>query len=206
MESPTIRVIPVGDTVSIVESFVDNYTHATRINWIDGHWVKIRYRGSVGYVFDGFLSHLPPPDHEQQLCFSPNQLITSIDRYLEAHNLMLCIEEQDASETDITTYLTVYDSGLERTVTTGEGWYRTSYTFENTRYSELLSMMRQLLVGENLRNEFEGSLIFHTGPTGRVSQVNIEFGDFPITMEITPDDLIHLSTTVYDQPGLTSSN
>ena len=65
--------------------------------------------------------------------------------------------------------------------------------------------MRQLVVGENLRNELEHSLVFHTGPTGKVIRINIEFGDFPMVLDIRSDNVLTLSSTIYTVDDFTAS-
>ena len=100
-----------------------------------------------------------------------------------------CIEDgPDASEA----LAQVVTQSLERASqvkTAGEGWYQVKYEFEGYRYSEILNLMRQLLVGDDLRSDFENALVFHTSRIGRVTRIDINFGDFPIVMACIRDSI-----------------
>jgi len=63
LESQVLKIIPFGESVEIVES---NITSST-IEWMEGHWTKIKHDDVEGYVFDGFLSSLPIPSFNFEL-------------------------------------------------------------------------------------------------------------------------------------------
>lgn len=56
-----IITIPYGEKI-IVDTNPQNLLEAKSvIDGIKGRWTRVWYMGKVGYVFDGFLSSLPPP-------------------------------------------------------------------------------------------------------------------------------------------------
>ena len=196
MDAPTIRVVPYYDSVTVVESLDDGTGYIEKINWMEGHWVKVKYRGTVGYLFDAFVSNMKPPVHEDQLCYSRNELSYSIEQYINSVFTVECIEDGPDANEELAQVVTQYFERASQVKTAGEGWYQVKYEFEGYRYSEILNLMRQLLVGDDLRSDFENALVYHTSRTGRVTRIDINFGDFPIVMDITDDMVITLSSTI----------
>ena len=200
MKAPTIRIIPPSDSVRVENVYEFDKGHSDRINWIEGHWIKVRYRGSAGYVFDGFLTSLPLPDHEMQLCFEVDELIPTLDRYVNAQFEMLCIEEGPTHSEEMSNILTFYDGEIESVLTAGDGWYQMEYVFSGYRYSEIINLMRQMMVGDSLKGMFENSLVFHTDHTGRVDTINILLGESPIDMQVSPEGIITIKATILRDP------
>lgn len=72
VEADVIGVIPFGAEVIVLEEtdrglsiklsevFSKDYSEASSSYYISGNWVQIRYKDIDGYVFDGYLSELPP--------------------------------------------------------------------------------------------------------------------------------------------------
>jgi hypothetical protein len=67
-----LTVVPTG--ASVIVDTVDNYLSASFDN-ILGQWVRVRYKSYTGYVFDGYLSRLPPPGISD----------TSMQQYVDRH-------------------------------------------------------------------------------------------------------------------------
>jgi hypothetical protein len=60
-----LQTISYGSEVVTLES--KNYNYPKTVEGIKGSWVKVRFNGNVGYVFDGFLSSLPAPSLSDDL-------------------------------------------------------------------------------------------------------------------------------------------
>lgn len=60
-----LQTIPYGSKVVTLES--KNFNYPKTVEGIKGAWVKVNFNGSVGYVFDGFLSGLPAPSLSDDL-------------------------------------------------------------------------------------------------------------------------------------------
>ena len=58
INSNVITLVPYGKTVEIID-FTDNKLDVDNIK---GHWVKVKYKNKIGYIFDGYLSWLPAPE------------------------------------------------------------------------------------------------------------------------------------------------
>jgi Bacterial SH3 domain len=59
-----MQTIPYGSKVVTLESKNNNYPKT--VEGIKGTWVKVNFNGTVGFVFDGFLSRLPSPQLTDQ--------------------------------------------------------------------------------------------------------------------------------------------
>jgi len=191
-----ILVIPFGDEVVVLNTFGFKEENADRIGWIDGHWVLVDYFGLQGYLFDGFLSSLPVPDHESELCGDCVNLVYPLDQYLDDHfsNEMSC-EEQNQSEL-VNQFVHQLDSNILRKRSYSDKWFHLEVTMENVRINEVLNLLRSMIVDNRLKNEFENSLVFNTDRGGLVNAIQIKMYENPIRINRTQDGKVKLSTTV----------
>jgi len=103
--SDIIEVIPFGESVSILEETRHN---EERINWVDGGWVKVEFEGTVGYVFDGFLSPLPTPLKEFELVGDDLDFTYAFESWMDYRFVQIQMSDTTMREDDfakITQYL-----------------------------------------------------------------------------------------------------
>lgn len=62
MSADAILTMPHGAEVTLLE--FEKSTELTRVEWIDGKWIKVEYNGVSGWAFDGFLTILNVPSHD----------------------------------------------------------------------------------------------------------------------------------------------
>ena len=55
-----LQKIPYGARIKTLQA--KSTTNPETIEGIQGNWVKVEYNGAMGFLFDGFLSTLPPPE------------------------------------------------------------------------------------------------------------------------------------------------
>jgi hypothetical protein len=61
-----LLVIPYGQSVTLINDAKPSLPGTIKINFyggiykLKGNWVKVAYKGKQGYVFDGYLSKMPP--------------------------------------------------------------------------------------------------------------------------------------------------
>jgi hypothetical protein len=120
-------VIPYGTRIRVISRDVNNLPFLSE--GIRGNWIKVNYNDTVGYVFDGFLSRVPPPK---------DQLMTS-SPFMELLNKSGSILE------------------VEKSSFKEDYWSGVKYTVKNIRLSELFIIGRVYgnyhLKGESLLNE-----------------------------------------------------
>lgn len=49
---------------------------------LSGHWIKVKYEGQTGFVFDGYLGYLPPPQSGDDT-FKLESIITYVERLFD---------------------------------------------------------------------------------------------------------------------------
>lgn len=196
--APTIKVLNYNDpvTVQAMNDFDERY--ADRIQWFDGYWVKVKSGHVAGWVFDGFLTTMPLPNHEDQLCIDCDNIVTPLMNYINTQYPSECGEELLNASEDVAQFTTLHMDGIESTITKGEGWFRADVLFDGQRISEVLNLVRAMLVGKRAQSDFEGSLVFHQDRNGYLDKIDINYFDYPVTIEETPDGYILLSTTIID--------
>jgi len=194
--SPSIRVLNYADVVTVVDN--NGHQRPDRIQWTDGHWVKVRQGGVSGYVFDGFLSALSPFTHENQLCISCTSIVEPLDMYLEALYPLDCIEESMDDTEELLRTVFYHNGDIQRIKTDGDGWYQMEYVFEGYRLSEILNHARSVMVGKQDKSDFEQSLTFFENKRGKVNRVDSDFFANPMSIEYLPDGIVILKTLVFD--------
>jgi len=119
-------VIPYGTLIRVISSDVN--TSPFLAEGIRGNWVKVNYNDTVGYVFDGFLSRVPPPK--------------------EQPGFKAFMELLDKSGSNLE---------VEKSVFKEDYWSGVKYTVKNISLSELFIIGRVYgnyhLKGESLLNE-----------------------------------------------------
>ena len=194
MKSPTIKVLDFGQYVQVTK--VDTGQLTDRIGWNDGHWIKVNADHVSGWVFDGFLTTLAVPDHEDHLCIDCASLIYPLERYIQDHYLSECSEELADTSEDVFVSSVLYDGGIEFNKTIGEGWYQAGITFEDRRINEVLNLFRGMLVGNLMRADFEQSLVFHEDRSGQVNKVEVKLFADGLTIQSDDEGKIHVKAMI----------
>lgn len=66
-----------ADSIKFIEPWEDAYEQQYIGYYLKGRWVKIKFQGVYGFVFDGYLSHFPAPRSGE------SQLHENLPAYLE---------------------------------------------------------------------------------------------------------------------------
>ncbi len=194
MTSPTIKVLEHGTPVTVIK--VNGYegAYTDRFQWMDGSWVKVKSGHLSGWLFDGFLTTLPVVEDIDHLCLDCYSLTTPLTQYLQGTLTIEC-EWTDTTE-DVATTDLLYADGIYHHMIQGDGWYRHEIVFDQHRLSEVLNLMRSMLVGKQMRQAFEESLVFHQDGQGFVNRIEVKL--FPDNLEIEqePEGLITMTAMV----------
>ncbi len=109
MDASSILTMPHGAEVTLL-AFEDN-TELSRVEWVDGKWMKVEYNGIEGWAFDGFLTVLNVPSHDLELT----------KEYLDLGRALEMWARHNFYATDIDTVLT-------------DGSQTVSYDLENNQF------------------------------------------------------------------------
>lgn len=167
-----IDVVRYGDQVEVLNTFEFAEDKADRIDWLDGHWILVEYDGIAGYLFDGYLSALPFPGSEEEICQDGYSYAYTIGEYLDRNFVRQQTLDSSAQKT---IYL------LERGIRVKRMFYDQGWTIEieipELGLHEMLNLMRSMLPDRNQQLAFENSLIFIEGPDGRIREIKVNLGD-----------------------------
>jgi hypothetical protein len=185
MHAKTISILEQGQEVVVENTFGYPEKHKGRIEWMDGFWIKVSAGGVSGYVFDGFLSSFPPPTHEAQLCIDCDNIVLSVDRYLFDNFQPVSMHDGPDHNEEITQFVTCLEDSICTTKTSGDGWFEFEAEFQGKRISEVIGLMRSLIVGKDMLEAFNRSMVFHEDRYGDVEKVQVLFYSSPVTIEKT---------------------
>jgi hypothetical protein len=65
MNAAALLTMPHGAEVKLLE--FEESGELSRVDWVDGKWIKVAYNGVEGWAFDGFLTILSVPSHELEI-------------------------------------------------------------------------------------------------------------------------------------------
>ncbi|MDH3651689.1 MAG: SH3 domain-containing protein, partial [Saprospiraceae bacterium] len=167
-----LDIVRYGDQVKLLNSFSFNEEMSDRIDWIDGHWVLVEYDGLAGYLFDGYLSALPFPDHEDQLCTDGYSYAYTLGQYMDQHYRVERI--LDSSDHKLT-YLLINGGKVKRSII--EDHWSIEIQVSDIKINEVLNLMRSMIPDKASRTQFERSLLFIENDMGQIEQIKINVGE-----------------------------
>ena len=172
LNSEVLDIVRYGDQVEVINTFNFSEDKADRIEWMDGHWIMVEYDGIAGYLFDGYLSTLPFPGSEDEICQDGYSFAYTLTKYFESN--FARYEVLDSSEHKM---IYLLEDGIKIKNQIGENTWSTNIELPTIKISEVLNIMRSMLPDKLSRQQFEHSLIFIEGIDGKVEQVKIKLGD-----------------------------
>ncbi len=196
INAESIIVIPYGDEVVVLNTFQFSEEKSDRIGWIDGHWILVEYFGLEGYIFDGFLSELPIPIHEGELCGDCDHLIYPFDQYLDDYFLLNATCTTESASELANHVIHELDSVMIRERSYASNWFHLEVTIQDIRIGEILNLFRSMIIDKQMRDEFEQNLIFHTGRDGKVNSILINMYTNPIKIDSIGQGIVRVSSTI----------
>ena len=194
-QSGTIRILESGEVVTVQNTFNFDSTYRDRSGWLDGNWIYVRHDDVEGYVFDAYLSKLSIPTHENELCLDAPTFSAPVNNYL-VHHFPVVSEEQGKEHNESVDQCTYYhEGGIILTQTLGNGWMKSDITFKGYRLSEVMNLFRSMLVGDDMRERFDSSLIFYKDKSHKVYRVQSEMAGCILRIEDRGEGLIQVSLT-----------
>jgi hypothetical protein len=172
LQSEVIDIVRYGDRVEVLNTFAFTDEKADRIDWIDGHWILVEYDGIAGYLFDGYLSPLPFPGSEEELCQDGYSFAYTLLKYFNAN-----FERQQVLDSNEYKIIYLLDQGIKIKNIINENHWATEIELPQLKINEVLNVMRSMLPDKTSRQQFESSLIFIEGPDNKVAEVKVQLGD-----------------------------
>jgi hypothetical protein len=193
----TIRVMEYGDEVIVQKTFTSDSSYSDVSGWLPGSWVYVSHHSVSGYVFDVYLSTLDLPSHEEELCYDELNFSSPIQRYVTNHYAEITEEQGREHNDDIEQCVTHHAGGISVIRTTGDGWYKTDVHFSGYRLSEVINLLRSMVVGNDVLQNFEDSMKFYRNKQGQIHRIQAGYQGSTVQIEVKNNDLVHLSMTEF---------
>ena len=167
-----LDIVRYGDEVQVINTFAFSDDKSDRIDWMDGHWILVEYDGIAGYLFDAYLSELPFPGSEEEICQDGYSYAYTLGEYFDrnfGHQQLL-----DSTDSKLVYRL---EKGIKiKRIIEDEIW-SIEIEIPEMRISEILNLMRSMLPDKQTRIQFESSLVFIEGSSENIEEIRINLGD-----------------------------
>lgn len=172
MNSGAIAIMPHGAEVVLIE--FDQKANLTRIDWIDGKWIKVAYKGFEGWAFDGFLTILHVPEHELEKCYGDLDLSYPVEFWTRGNFPAISIDTITDGETFVTTKYNLVQEQLlqvtERDVST-----RVELHLDDVRIMEVYQLLASMIDSKVGVKAFKDASIF-IEKDGTIKHIKIDVG------------------------------
>jgi len=194
-EAGTIRILEYGTPVIVSNTYAFDDGFHEKANWLDGQWIRVSTKRVAGFLFDAYLTALAPVSHEDELCTEPLRFSAPIQTYLANHYPVRWDEEGGEHREDVDQCITYFEPNIALTVTHGSGWYKTDVEFDGYRFSEVVNLLRSMLIGDDMLRLFDDSLTYYTDADGRTSRARGGTEDYQVSIAQRGDRVIVVSLT-----------
>lgn len=182
-DAGTIRILDYGEPVRVLNTFGFDEAHSGAAGWLDGHWIHISVNRAEGYVFDAFVSALDVPTREDELCHEGLRFTAPLQTYLNQHYPVLYDEHGLEHSEDVDQCISYHKGNIEMTITQGNGWYKTDVFFEGYRLSEVVNLLRSMIVGQEMLQAFDESLTFYRNREGKINRIRGGTSEYPVQIQ-----------------------
>lgn len=192
-----LKVIPYGEKVKVLNA--SEYTaRADRINWLDGHWIEVEYRGVRGYVFDGFLSSMPVPDNEFEQIQADLIIAIPLESYVR--DKLMTIQEKDTLFYGDSFSKCVFTdpAGTVLTATEDEFYYEVDVFLPGISIPEIYNTLLGMAESTFERSFLLDNSVFIEGSDGKVKEIRIDGAATTIKKEGTNDVRIKSLVRYFD--------
>ncbi len=192
IKSRALEIINFGDVVTVLEQ-PDSITVTGKINWVEGRWIKVDYDGVQGYVFDGYLSDLPLPEYDFEICHMDLDLIYPLESWADRHLVIdtTLIYESKEKERRVTQYLT----SDKKVLTFYENnTFTADLYISDIRIMDAYHLLYNMIDNKRLQKEFKDQSIFITDADGLLTTIKINI-DQPVKIRKLKSGRIKISIT-----------
>lgn len=194
--SPLIKIIPYGDQVLIRKDQPDT-SFLSRIEWVDGEWLAVEHDGSIGFVFDGFLTSLPLPSYEAE--FSPYdlELIYPLESWMQ-YNFTLTGKVDSVKRSGGLKVVSKFENGNRMIQSHQLGFYKSDIYLHDTRIMDVYLLILSMLDdNEEAIQILKSNSVFIEDQKGDINKIKVNL-DTPIEIRKLGPDLIRITSISSD--------
>lgn len=186
-----LKVIPFGQVIQVLERSGPSQT----IERIEGQWIKIKYQGTEGFVFDGFLSNLPLPIEDFELTTRDNDLAYPLISWTQFRfdEIMKSDTIQSSGTETINQY---YNDSV--VLTRQESPYHLKVTIElpQSNLAEAYNLIKSMLLTKEQRQEFDHKTIYINDHQNSLEKIKVRF-EKPVSIEKLPNGGVKINAITY---------
>ncbi len=167
-ESPTIKVIKLGESLNVVEDTVCYSTF--NVGWVEGTWLKVEHEGRLGYVFDGYLTNHTIIDPFE---FGENYSLGNSLRNWALYNFPVTEKEDTVFNDTSVERKQVFSNGNTLYNVSGFDYDFTEIVLEETSVMEAYLIVKSLIVGHNNKETFGSSSVFVRSSSQSINLIKV---------------------------------
>lgn len=195
LSAQTIKIIPFGDMVFPVVDTSMTEAVEDRIEWMEGEWIKVEHMGDQGYVFNGFLTHLPVPQFDFELTYEDMDLVSPLESYI-SYRFDKDGEPAIYDNKDEIKMVTKYEGGHKKVEIEDAFMYQIKVTLNDTEIHEAYNLLKGMLLTGYEKTTYEQNAIFVENKYGEIDKIRINI-DMPIEIKQLPGNQVQIRVTNY---------
>lgn len=168
LDNQVLSVIPYGEKVEVMEE--TNVSES--IEWMSGKWIKVFYKGSEGYVFDGFVTDLSLPFRKFELSQNDLQLTYPLLAWTE-YNYEIRQISDTLTFDDMLKVTQYMNDGVTLKREESDAAISVSLEMENVEISEAYNLLKSMLLTKSEREEYVNKSIFISDNEGSIHRIKI---------------------------------
>ncbi len=170
MESQVIDIIPFGQPVYVLEHGETDKDFV--IEWTRGHWVEIEFEGRTGYVFSGFLTHLPLPVGEFEVTNEDLDITYPLVNWLE-NNFYATAQTDTIKHGNDVKITQKFNNGHIYTREHNDYHYKASIVLSNTKIMDVYHLLKSMLLTKYEINTYNSNSVFVENGHGRINDIRV---------------------------------
>lgn len=180
LDAPTLEVLQYGEDVTVSSDFVPT-DNTTRIEWVEGNWIKVKHGDQEGFVFDGFLSPLNVPIHDTDFSVDINGLSHALYSWVFNNYSQLGTDTILVNESSQMLAYNFNEGILESYASPSLN--KVTWEMEEVRIMDAYHLLESMLYTKKMRSVYKANTVFYTDKQGDVNKIKIN------------DDLVEITRT-----------
>jgi hypothetical protein len=196
LDSKVITVIPFGEAVEILADFLEEPNTET-IEWVEGTWRLVSYDEYEGYVFDGFLTHLPIPYYEFEQSIEDLDLTYPLLSWTDYHYDVIAQPDTTISK-ERTKVTQQYSDGVVLKKYDNRYLYKVQVELENTRMMDAYQLLQNMLLDESEKITFRNKSLFIQTKNIELDKITVEV-DNPVEIRKIGDNKVRITVFTFNE-------
>jgi len=167
-----IEIIPFGESIQVlIEESLE--MDSQRIDWVDGQWIKVNFEGEEGFVFDGFLSHLPVPLLDFELVDSDLNFTYAFHSWMDYRFTEVLAPDTIQKENEFVRIVHHFENDQQLIERDDASFYMVDATLTGVRLTDVYHILLSMMPSKINRKYVEEQSIFIEDENGELNQIKL---------------------------------